>query len=73
MDSAGALAVVGVKLLVGVLIDPNNCARREAIRATWMRFPSVGRSVLACFVCGLLGLPALLVADRESGGRADQE
>ena len=61
-DDGRRLAAVGVRLLVGVLIDPSNCARREAIRSTWMRWPGVGTRSLVCFVFGRAGLSARLLA-----------
>ena len=61
-DDGRRLAAVGVRLLVGVLIDPSNCARREAIRSTWMRWPGVGTRSLVCFVFGRVGLSARLLA-----------
>ena len=59
-DDGRRLAAVGVRLLVGVLIDPSNCARREAIRKTWMRWPGIGTRSLVCFVIGRAGLSARL-------------
>ena len=40
-----------VRLLVGVLSDPGNPARRHGIRQSWLRW-SVGRAVATCFVLG---------------------
>ena len=72
-DDGPALAAVGVRLLVGVLIDPSNCARREAIRRTWMRWAGVGRRSLVCFVFGRKGLPAAMLAslDAEAAAHGD--
>ena len=60
-DDGPRLAAVGVRLLVGVLIDPSNCARRAAIRSTWMRWPGVGTRSLVCFVFGRSGLSSALL------------
>ena len=72
-DDGPRLAAVGVRLLVGVLIDPSNCARRAAIRSTWMRWPGVGTRSLVCFVFGRSGLSrALLEAlDAEAAQSGD--
>lgn len=63
----------GISLLVGVLSPPANSLQREAIRESWMRWESVGTSVLVCFVIGRLHVPpaTLARADRESTERRD--
>ena len=40
------------RLLVGVHSSPGGHARRAAIRSTWMRWPSVGRTTMVCFLIG---------------------
>lgn len=67
----GRLAEHGVRLLLGVMTAPSNTVRREAIRASWARWP--GRSTLVCFVIGLRGLPpsARAALDAEAAAHAD--
>eukprot|EP00966_Prymnesium_polylepis_P248094 5736981-Prymnesium_polylepis.3 len=42
----------GVRLVVGVHTAPSARARREAIRKTWLRWPSVGTHTMVCFLLG---------------------
>ena len=41
-----------VRLLVGVMTGPTNLKRRDAVRQTWMQYPSVGKSIVVCFAIG---------------------
>ena len=47
-------ALAGVRLVLGVSTAPDKWGerRRVGIRETWLRWPSVGRSVVSCFVLG---------------------
>ena len=47
-------ALAGVRLVLGVSSAPDKWGerRRVGIRETWLRWPSVGRSVVSCFVLG---------------------
>ena len=45
-------ALRAVRLLVGVMTGPLNRERRDAIRRTWMKQPTVGMSAVVCFVIG---------------------
>ena len=61
-----------VRLLVGIMSSPHKANRRNGIRQTWMRWPSVGQSVLICFVIGRMGptaehLATLDIAAKEYG------
>ena len=51
-DRPGAIGR-GVRLLLGVHSVPSGRVRRDAIRASWMRWPSA--SVLVCFLLGARG------------------
>lgn len=57
----------GVRLLLGVHSAPDGAgaARRDGVRATWLRWAEVGRSVHACFVVGR-DVPAGSVAALEA-------
>ena len=51
--STGVDAIYGhVQLLLGIVTGPSNKKRRDAVRETWLRWPSIGRSVVVCFVIG---------------------
>ena len=71
---AAALSAAGVRLLIGVMTGPapSHAARRDAIRASWMRWESVGSSALVCFLLGGRGLrpdqQAALSAEAERHG-----
>ena len=62
-----------VRLLIGVTTGPSNKRRREVIRQTWMRWPTVGRSVVVCFVIGRRQVaPAVLAQlDKEAAEHRD--
>ena len=51
-----------MRLVMGVATGPGNRKRRDAIRQTWMRWPSVGRTVVVCFAVGRRQLPAATLA-----------
>ena len=57
-DPAAEMHASGVVLLIGIHSSPTRKSqrRREAIRASWLRWESVGRSVLCCFLVGGRGL-----------------
>ena len=51
-----------VRLFVGIMTGPNNRERRDAVRQTWMSYPNVGFSVVACFVIGRRQVPNATLA-----------
>ena len=57
MDGAETLRTKRLRLLIGVHSAPAGRRRRDAIRESWMRWPSVGRSTLVCFLVGTGQLP----------------
>ena len=73
-DGAARLAQ-GVRLVLGVHSAPNKFGRerRNGIRETWMRYPSVGRTVMACFIVGRRGVKPkhLRAMDEEQAQHAD--
>lgn len=54
----GGTGLLHTQLLVGVQSAPAHSQRRVAIRASWMQWESVGRSVVVCFLIGRDGLSA---------------
>ena len=56
-ELAGA-GLLHAHLLLGVHSAPVHIQQRAAIRASWMQWESVGRSVVACFLIGRDGLSA---------------
>lgn len=62
-----------VRLLVGVMTGPGNRARRDAIRQTWMSWPSVGRTVVVCFAIGRRQVPVVTLSrlDAEAAEHGD--
>ena len=55
-ELAGGTGLLHAQLLVGVQTAPAHSQRRAAIRASWMQWESVGRSVVVCFLIGRDGL-----------------
>lgn len=55
-----------VRLVMGVATGPSNRKRRDAIRQTWMRWPSVGRSVVVCFAVGRRQVPKSLLVQLDA-------
>ena len=51
-----------VRLFVGIMTGPSNRERRDAVRQTWMSYPNVGFSVVACFVIGRRQVPNATLA-----------
>lgn len=62
-----------VRLVMGVATGPGNRKRRDAIRQTWMRWPSVGRSVIVCFAVGRRQVPKPLLAQLDAEAAAHRD
>lgn len=62
-----------VRLVMGVATGPSNRKRRDAIRQTWMRWPSVGRTVVVCFAVGRKQVPPTVLShlDDEAAAHGD--
>ena len=62
-------ALKGVRLVLGITSSPDRYGqrRRDGIRSTWLRYPGMGRSSVACFVLGRRDLKArdLIRLERE--------
>ena len=56
-DHAAISSGQGIRLLVGVHSAPSGRIRRDAIRTSWMQWPSP--TVLICFLLGREGLPPI--------------
>ena len=74
-DDAATLSSKRVALLIGVHSAPGKGGRvrRDAIRSSWMKWPSVGRSVVVCFVVGTkhMAPDALASLQREAATTSD--
>ena len=72
-EHAGGHEFAGVRLFVGVMTGPSNRERRDAIRQTWMKWPTVGRSAVVCFVVGRRQVPNATLArlDAEAAEHGD--
>ena len=62
-----------VRIVMGVATGPGNRKRRDAIRQTWMRWPSVGKTVVVCFAVGRrqLATATLAALDAEASEFGD--
>lgn len=63
----------GIRMLVGVMSSPKARERRDGIRQTWMRWPSVGHSVVVCFVLGRLGPSPTLLQSLDDEAREHKD
>jgi hypothetical protein len=58
---ADSVLPAGIQLLLGVHNAPASRQRRDAIRGSWMRWPSVGRTTVVCFLLGQDALAPVLL------------